>query len=188
MNILLKLKHWQLFAISWGSGILLNLFAVLDPFLVLKLFPLAMLLFVFGTFGWIWAIATGLHPLLPSGTDLNIRKFKILFSIPVIYILLLCLGLGVIMMGDQQDALSGMGGLTFIIILLHLLSMVCIFYGMRFAAKTLRAVELGRPVKFSDYAGEFFLLWFSIIGYWVIQPRINRLAGNSNTAASVSEI
>ncbi|MFD2245959.1 hypothetical protein [Pontibacter ruber] len=63
-----------------------------------------------------------------------------------------------------------------VILVFHLLSMIFIFMGMRFAAKTMKSVELGREAKFSDYAGEFFLMWFSIIGYWVLQPRLNRLS------------
>ena len=26
--------------------------------------------------------------------------------------------------------------------------------------------------------GEFFLLWFYFIGIWIVQPKVNRLAGN----------
>lgn len=178
MNILLKLKHWQLFTISWGAGILLNIFAIADPYLMLRLFPLAMLLFTFGTFGWVWAIATGLHRQLPEGIKLNITRFKILFAIPIVYILMLCTGMSFIFFGGNQDLVSEMGGLIAIIVLLHLLSIGCIFYGMRFAAKTLRSIELGRQARFGDYVGEFFLIWFSIIGYWLIQPRINKLNEN----------
>ena len=63
------------------------------------------------------------------------------------------------------------------IVILHLLSMVFIFMGLRFAAKTMKTVELGRVAKFGDYVGEFFLIWFSFIGYWVLQPRLNKLIG-----------
>ena len=178
MDILLRLKHWQLFALTWGSGILLNILTISDPMLMVKLFPLVMILFTIGTFGWIWAIATGLHQMLPPNSRLNISRFKIFFAIPILYILLLCMGMSFIFFGGNQDLLSEMGGLTAVIILLHLLSMVCIFYGIRFAAKTLKTVELGRPVSFGDYAGEFFLIWFSIIGYWILQPRINKLSGS----------
>lgn len=184
MNIFLQLKHWQLFALSWGSGILLNIFAIFAPALMVTLFPLAMLLFVFGTFGWVWAIATGLHPLLPATAALNIRKFKLLFAIPVVYLLLLCMGAGLFFFGKQPDALGAMEGLIFMIVLLHLASMICIFYGIRFAAKTLKSVELGRRAKLADYAGEFFLIWFSIIGYWLIQPRLNKLTKNGDIQAA----
>ena len=186
MDILLRLKHWQLFALTWGSGILLNVLTVSDPMLMFKFFPLVMILFTIGTFGWIWAIATGLHQKLPPNIKLNVRQFKVIFAIPIIYILLLCIGLSFLFFGGNRDLLGEMGGLTAIIILLHLLSMGCIFYGIRFAAKTLRAVELGRPVKFGDYAGEFFLIWFSIIGYWILQPRINKLSGSKGAQTRLS--
>jgi hypothetical protein len=46
---------------------------------------------------------------------------------------------------------------------------------MAFAAKTLKTIELERKAKFPEYAGEFMLIWFSVIGYWILQPRINKL-------------
>jgi len=57
--------------------------------------------------------------------------------------------------------------------------MFCIFYCLYFVAKALKSVELQREVTFNDYAGEFFLFWFSPIGVWVLQPRINKLFDNS---------
>ena len=42
-------------------------------------------------------------------------------------------------------------------------------------AKALKTVEWQKPVTFSDFAGEFFLIWFFPIGIWIIQPRINKL-------------
>jgi len=57
----------------------------------------------------------------------------------------------------------------------HLFSMFCLFYCLYFIAKALKTVELQRPVTFSDYAGEFFLLWFYPVGVWILQPRINQI-------------
>ena len=62
-----------------------------------------------------------------------------------------------------------------LIIPLHLFSMSCIFYCLYFNAKALKTVEWQKPVTFSDFAGEFFLIWFFPIGIWIIQPRINQL-------------
>lgn len=58
---------------------------------------------------------------------------------------------------------------------LHLFSMFCMFYCGYFNAKALKAVETKKPVTFSDYVGEFFLIWFFPIGIWIIQPRINKI-------------
>jgi hypothetical protein len=30
-------------------------------------------------------------------------------------------------------------------------------------------------VKFRDFAGEFFLVWFYPVGVWIIQPKINKM-------------
>jgi hypothetical protein len=63
-----------------------------------------------------------------------------------------------------------------IIFPVHLFSMFCIFYLMYKAAKTIKIAEVQKPVKFVDFAGEFFLLWFFPIGIWFLQPKINKLA------------
>ena len=57
----------------------------------------------------------------------------------------------------------------------HILSMFGIFYSLYFVAKTFKTVELQREVTFSDFAGEFFMIWFFPIGIWVIQPKINKM-------------
>ena len=46
---------------------------------------------------------------------------------------------------------------------------------MYFVAKTLKTVELQKEVLFSDFAGEFFIVWFFPIGIWIIQPKINKI-------------
>jgi hypothetical protein len=61
------------------------------------------------------------------------------------------------------------------IFILHLLSMFGIFYSLYFVAKTIKTVELQTKVSFSDFAGEFLLIWFFPIGIWVVQPKINKM-------------
>jgi hypothetical protein len=71
-----------------------------------------------------------------------------------------------------------MFGLLIFILPMHLFSMFCIFYSLYFVAKTFKTVELQREVSFSDFAGEFFMIWFLLIGIWIIQPKVNRLVEN----------
>jgi hypothetical protein len=142
---------------------------------MVKVFPIMMLLFMVGILGWVWAIATELHEKLPTGVRLNVRQFKVFFSIPIIYMLAI-IGFMAYQFNTGSTAKSSNEGLIIgLIVILHLGSMVCIFLGLRFAAKTMKSVELGRLARFGDYAGEFFLIWFSIIGFWVLQPRLNKL-------------
>jgi hypothetical protein len=175
MKILLKIKHWQLFLLTWGIPILIDIFTFSDPGLLIKLFPVMMVVFTIAVFGWVWAISTELHSKLPVDVKLNVGRFKILFLIPIVYLLGVTIWMGYNFYGEPGKQGDNMGGVVALIIFLHLFSMVCIFLGLRFAAKTMKSVELGRMAKFGDYAGEFFLIWFSPIGVWILQPRLNKL-------------
>lgn len=176
MKFLLKMKHWQLFGLTWGVPILLNIITITNPILMFKAFPVLMVFFAMGTFGWIWAISTYLNSKLPEGVKLNARRFQFLFGIPVIYLIGIVTWTGITFTGGLKDQENmNPNVIAGVIVPLHLFSMVIIIWAIRFAAKTLRSVELGRMAKFGDYAGEFFLIWFSIVGYWVLQPRLNKL-------------
>jgi hypothetical protein len=176
MKFLLRLRHWQLFLLTWGLPIALNFLTFFNTGLpVLGVFPIMMILFTFGVFGWVWAISTELHKKLPIEVKLNVGQFKIFFLIPIVYILGITIWMSSSFFGGSNGQSDNMSAAIGLIIVLHLLSMVCIFLGLRFAAKTMKSVELGRMAKFGDYAGEFFLIWFSVAGVWVLQPRLNKL-------------
>lgn len=178
MRFLLKLKHWQLFLITWGIPIAINISTWSRPTLMVKLFPLMMLVFIVGIFGWIWAISTQLHKKLPMTVNLNIRGFKLIFSVPIFYMLALTIWMAYQFYFRYPNGSSNVGSFIFVVGVVHFISMVCILIGLRFAALTLRSVELGRLAKFSEYSTEFFLIWFSPIGFWILQPRLNKLMSN----------
>jgi hypothetical protein len=175
MRFLLKLKHWQLFVLTWGIPVIINIYTFSKPALMVKLFPVMMLVFIIGIFGWIWAISTQLHKKLPMEVNMNIKGFKIIFSVPIVYTLALTLWMAYHFYFKFPEGSSNVGSIIGIVAFVHFVSMVCILLGLRFAAQTLRSVELGRLAKFSDYAIEFFLIWFSPIGFWILQPRLNKL-------------
>lgn len=175
MRFLLKLKHWQLFLITWGIPIVINIYTFSDPRLMVQLFPIMMMVFIIGIFGWIWAISTVLHKKLPAAVALNIKRFKLIFSVPILYTVGITLWMAYQFYFGIEDATPDIGAVIGIIVFIHVVSMICILLGLGFAAKTMKSVELGRLATFSDYAIEFFLIWFSPIGYWLLQPRLNKL-------------
>lgn len=131
-------------------------------------------------FGWFWSVAIGLQSKVPKNVIMKVKNFKIFFFIPLIYTLIFFSLFSVLINGllcsnppGPNDGL--IGGLFTIIFPLHLFSMFCIFYSLYFVAKTLRTVELQREVKFVDFAGEFFMIWFYPIGIWIVQPKINKM-------------
>lgn len=184
----LKAKHWQIFMITFGLPIILEIIAMPfmiignNPMVIMKIMPIMMIFFIGGFFGWFWAIAIGLQNKVPTGVKMKVKKFKVFFFIPLIYIILIFGFMGFVFGGilenGQQPSGGMIGGLVGIIVPLHLFSMFCIFYCLYFVSKTFKTVELQREVTFSDFAGEFFMIWFFPIGVWIVQPKINKMIEN----------
>lgn len=194
----LNAKHWQMFVLTIGLPIffqatimvfmLLN-FSIqeeLDPFMMLnymKFIPIIMGVLLFSLFGWYWSVAIGLQKKIPANVPMKVRRFKVLFFFPIAYMLILLIFLGVSMdfifeLDSNPDSVPDIGLIIamFVIVLpLHLFSIYCTFYSVYFVAKTIKTVALQREVKFGEFIGEFFMIWFYPIGIWMIQPKINEM-------------
>ena len=191
----LKAKHWQLFLLTFGIPMIFQfvmmgtMFANIgsgnnpDPSSMfisyMKLFPIMMILFMGVFFGWFWSVVTGLQKKIPDEAQMKLNRFKIFFFIPLVYILFFSIFIGGAM-GGFADGFNApnpgiIGGMIAVIFPLHLFSMFCIFHSLYFVAKTFKTAELKRKVSFSDFAGEFFLIWFYPIGIWIVQPKINKI-------------
>ncbi len=196
VNRFLKAKHWQLFLLVFGLPIILQfiLFGYMfssmlaqtnpDPMKMMngmRWTPLLVLPIYGIFFGWLWSIAIGLQNKIPENVKMKVKKFKVLFFIPLIYISVIMVyfsfAFSSFIQMDQAPQVESMLGLFAVIFPLHLFSMFCIFYTLYFAAKTIKSVELQREVKFADFAGEFFMIWFYPIGIWIIQPKVNKMVG-----------
>jgi hypothetical protein len=198
----LKAKHWQLFLLIFGIPMIFQFFmmgtmithiagnANPDPLFIFnyfKFFPIVMIIFTSVFFGWFWSIAIGLQSKIPANIKMKTGKFKIFFFIPITYLLLFSVFIGIAMNGlpgmiaDGNQPNFGLV-ISFIAVIfpLHFFSMFCIFYSLYFVAKTFKTVELQRETTFSDFAGEFFMIWFYPIGIWIIQPKVNKMIENGN--------
>lgn len=149
----------------------------IHPFGILLM--LVMILYLVPFFGWMYTLGINLHKKLPPEAPMKLRKFKLFFWFPVIYITLFICVIsilpGFINEGAPSPPVSSLIILIICFLAVHLFAIFCIFYCIYFLAKSLKAVELQRSVTSNDYIGEFFLFWFYLIGLWFIQPRINRL-------------
>lgn len=132
------------------------------------------LLFTFSIFGWIWTIGVKLNQKLPDGVRLNVGRFKRVLLIPFVYLITLDVWMGFLFTFTPFDSSSAWWAIG-LFVMLHFIAIGCTIYGIRFAAKTLKSIELGRMAHFSDYAIDFLLIWISIFGYWIVQPRINKI-------------
>lgn len=191
----LHAKHWQIFILTFGIPVIFQ-FAAMgflfgttvnspepDPMVILnfmKYYPVIMILYVGGLFGWFWSVSMGLQNQLPEGVKMKKTQFKLFFFVPLIYMVVLFSGIVFAVNYFFANPVEPEFGFIFagfgIVFPLHLFSMFCIFYLMYFAAKTIKSIELGRRATFSDFGGDFFLIWFFVIGIWFIQPRVNKLA------------
>jgi magnesium-transporting ATPase (P-type) len=193
INKFLKAKHWQLFILTFGIPMILQIVMMVsvfsnfvtqknpDPttmFNYMKFFPFIFILFVAIFLGWFWSVAIGLQKKVPENVSMKVRKFKVFFFIPIVYMSVFFSFFFFSMntlFPNPEPNFGFVGGLFAIIIPLHLFAMFCILYSLYFVAKTIKTVELQRAVTFSDFAGEFFLIWFYPIGIWIIQPKINKM-------------
>ena len=180
MEIYLKAKHWQIFTLLIGVPFILQIIflANFDIDMMVVLMPAITVLYIVIFFGWFWAIGTRLNSKLPSTVILNLKLFKVLLAVPIIYLFVISIYMSMVAMGlieSDSSPIFAMNDIIKVIFPVHIFSMFCIFYSMWFIAKTIKSIELQRAVSFSEFAGEFFLLWFFPIGIWIIQPRINKM-------------
>lgn len=184
MKIFLKLKHWQLF----GTLVVIPLiFQIIlmdtvvpenENIMFVTYFPFLWISYIVILFGWLYTLGASLHKKLPTSVNINLTLFKVFIIIPVAYMLFLSIFIYEIVVKIYLIPILNPNILA-IIIPLHLFSMFCIIYCLYFIAKALKSIEWQKPVTFSDFAGEFFLIWFFPIGIWFIQPRINKLFDTS---------
>jgi len=195
INKFLKAKHWQLFIFMFGIPFIFQILMMVtifsninsnenpDPKIFINAFsflPIAILINTGALFGWFWSIAIGFQKYIPSNIKMSITRFKVFFFIPLVYLIAITLLIGgflsqISQMGVDQSNVETMSSSIGMIFPLHILSMFGIFHSMYFAAKTFKIVELQKEVSFSEFAGEFFLLWFYFIGVWILQPKINKM-------------
>lgn len=180
MKFFLTAKHWQLFLLMFGSlfgfqiALMLSIFSGAMP-LLLFLFPVVMFLWVLLFMGWFYTLGTGLYTKVPATVHMPIKRFKAFMWFAILYMLLIPCLVFLMYTAPFNGAVTPPFIMLMVIVPLHLFAMFCMFHSLYFCTKCLKAAELQRDVTFGDYAGEFMLLWFSPIGIWILQPRINKL-------------
>lgn len=205
-SIFLRAKHWQLFiptiAIPFVLMIAFGITAVItinamenntdrpEDFLwMFYLIPVILILSWFIQFAWSWTILTQLSKLVPSHVKLPIGRIKFFFIIPIIYFC--SLPFYIVFMIDtftherEENLLLG-ALLGLVVFIFHFFSIFCTLHTFFFVAKTVKSAELQRNPRFSNFAGDFFLIWIFPVGIWFIQPRINKLIEKANNLNSGS--
>jgi len=168
MNVFLRLKHWQLVGLLCIAHIISMIAAILDEQPTIMF--IAGLLFFGIFFGWYYTLGINLNKKLPNKVKMNLTKFKWILFILTAYMILF----NMFFFSFWLKKVDYPG--SFVVLLpFQLPVMFLMLYCLYFTAKSLKVVELQRPVDFKDYAEEFFLFCFLPIGIWIIQPKINKI-------------
>lgn len=208
-SIFLRAKHWQIFVLMLGIPfVTMIIFSIIVALMLVSknpqkpeeiawifyIMPIIMVASGFVQFAWLWNVITKLGTLIPGDTvKMPYGRIKTFIIIPIIYLCSIPLFVASII-GDLGDFDHGpnpavaikFASLGILFFFLHLFCMFCLFHTFYFVAKTIRAAELQRNVTFSDFSGDFFLVWFFPVGIWFLQPRINELIAAQNGISGIN--
>ena len=174
----LRAKHWQVFVLLWGTYLAGEMAIVsalpetsgpIENPLKAGLFAeVVMLPALVCLMAWLWSMGSFLFLIAKPTVRLSIHSFQFAIIFLMLYLLT-----------ALPFFLSRNSTVQTILFPAHLLCMACLIYCFYFVSKSLVIAEKGEPITFNDYALSLLLLFFSLIGIWLIQPRINRLYANS---------
>jgi hypothetical protein len=168
----LRAKHWQIFALVWGTYIagqiasieLLStgglLLSVKTALLTAVFFAPSLLISCL----WFWSLGSFLIPVSESKASRDIRffRFSLIFS-------------ALTLVTVSPFLVSRNLFLQLLVVPLHLFGMFCLLHALYSVSKSLLVAEKRQVATFGDCAPTFVLLIASIVGVWFIQPRVNRL-------------
>jgi hypothetical protein len=159
MNILLKLKHWQIFLIWILGAIQLAIFMKSD-------FWFISFAIYFGLFFlWIYSIGKILNKNNPE----LIKRMNIWWILYALSIIPFALDFRD-MVTESYDRID-----SWIIALTGIIGFISIAKIVIYSAKTMKKAELHKDYKTKDLVSEIFFIWFFIIGIWILQPRLNKI-------------
>lgn len=163
MSILLKAKHWHLFAIYFSPlviQIVLGSLLAQDYyfFIVLIFFALALVM----AYCWNWSVAL----ILDSGDYSHNRVgFKICFFFPIVYILLL---VPILTFAREYFSMA-------YFLLPHVASLMAILYCYFYAARNLLQAGRSQGIEVGETFNIFMAILFFPIGIWFLQPKVNAI-------------
>jgi hypothetical protein len=180
MNNLLKLKHWQLFGLFISIPLtirIINTTIFKIPEEILDyIIPVMLILLMLIYFGWTYSVGTNLRSKIPETVKMNFKLFKTFQFFTIIFIPIF--GIVTYLLMNFSPGGKPNENIITVLGLLIGLTPFCILYCIYFIAKTIRLVELQRPISLKDYIIDFLLILFFPIGVWIIQPKLNKISAN----------
>lgn len=172
MTIVLKLKHWQIFVITYAPIVLINFISFEDPFLGAAIIGLTGIWVVLCFSTWFWAVGHNLFKKSNASQKLELLMFKVSLFIPAFLILFALIIVGTYFITPDKLAYIP---LNIILNRLQILYVFSFLYCAHFVAKYLKSVENNRISHFGESIPVFLLLWIYPIGIFPVQNRINKI-------------
>jgi len=175
MRIFTKFKHWQIFILIGGA---ISLFVIFSEIQVdLGFITSRQLRPIFGVIGviamFLWILSIGL---LVNKAPSNSYRFK--NGLFIISILLCIIGYSVLHITPLfTDRFPNLGLMTAPLTPFTFFGVIYVFYNV---PRSLKSLEVGQKVGFSDCIVDALLLFFVPIGVWIIQPKINKIDNKIN--------
>lgn len=175
MKILLNQKHWILFLILFSfaflsmvlpeTNITIANFNSLETSLIFRI--IAIVIF------FIWLLVLGIN--LNSKIENPYHFSNIVFILAIIFSASNYVIMNLEMLFNDSNLIPTF--LDFILLPFAFWGIVYTFYKV---PKSLKSIELGRTVKYSECIIDALLLFFFPIGIWFIQPKINQIFKTKN--------
>lgn len=175
MRRLLILKHWQFFLLLFGiCGIpqFLMFDTIMNSANPSGYFSIIYICFLIIYGGWLYAFAENVSKLVSTGITISLKKFRISFFYVICYSVFFSFYQFQIIKSFNKSFFKLN---TILILALHILAMLSLFYCIWFNAKILNTVELKKKATVKDFINDIFLICFFPLGIWIIQPRLNKL-------------
>ncbi|WP_420317467.1 hypothetical protein [Ekhidna sp.] len=160
MEILLKLKHWQVF-------ILLFVVIGLSNFTLYNTELVSQLLNSFGVLIYFfWNLGLGLILSQIAPNKVVVKRHLFILNAAVLLISLIVVQF--VFEGEFES--NGFLGFFWSVYVIY-----AIIQFFSYPAKILKSIELNKEARFINYLGYFVLFIFWPFGIWAIQPKLNNL-------------
>lgn len=189
MKFIVAMRHWLVFSLLFVLPIAAILIlrswltltgdkAAVNPNQIIGPVAAAIICYI-AVSGFAWLCGTGayLHSRLPKDVFLNLPIFYFMTIVPLFWglwnawVMLNFYSHGMVYSHTAEESdYFGLATLATILFSVH---------NAWFVAKALKSVEEGGEVGFRDYVGDFFLIFLLPIGIWILQPRLNVIAGSA---------
>ncbi len=167
MSFFLKLRHWELFLMLALPTLLCFLFDI--PFKPLVVASIGLFLMLV-LFGWMYSVGSWANRRLPESRRRSPLPFAVGLALPLVYLLMyIFLYIPLLQSGSPPTRPP------IWLLPMHMMSMVGVFYGIWYTAKSFKSLLENEDADFMIFSSTFFLLFIFPLGVWIIQPNVNSL-------------